>query len=119
MAQKDTSKLLLVTWNQCQPRRLCYVAATANLNVVWIYKLQGRALTIQPPATGSERKQQPIDGWCIRVWEESSGDLEWILFTSVPVTDDNSALIQIDWYTCRWLIEEYHKCLKTGCAIEK
>jgi hypothetical protein len=76
-----------------------------NLNVVWIYKLQGRALTIQPPATGSERKQQPINGWCIRVW------------SVVPVTDENSAFIQIDWYTCRWLIEEYHKCLKTGCAF--
>jgi len=22
------------------------------------------------------------------------------------------------WYSCRWLIEEYHKCLKTGCRIE-
>lgn len=27
--------------------------------------------------------------------------------------------MQLDWYTCRWLIEQYHKCLKTGCAIEK
>ena len=27
--------------------------------------------------------------------------------------------MQLDWYTCRWLIEEYHKCLKTGCALEK
>jgi hypothetical protein len=43
----------------------------------------------------------------------------WILFTSIPVTDKNSAFIQIDWYSCRWLIEEYHKCLKSGCAIEK
>lgn len=84
-----------MTWNQCQPRRLYYVVATVNLNVVWIYKLQGRALTIQPPATGSERKQQPINGWCIRVWE-TGGNLEWILFTTVPVTDENSAFIQID-----------------------
>ncbi|MGI2908426.1 IS4 family transposase [Tolypothrix sp. VBCCA 56010] len=26
---------------------------------------------------------------------------------------------QLDWYATRWLIEEYHKCLKTGCAVEK
>jgi hypothetical protein len=83
-----------------------------DLQVAW------SALTIQPPTTGNERKQQPIDGWCIRVWEES-GDMEWILFTSIPVTDENSAFIQIDWYSCRWLIEEYHKCLKSGCAVEK
>ena len=24
----------------------------------------------------------------------------------------------MDWYTCRWVIEEYHKAQKTGCAIE-
>ena len=22
------------------------------------------------------------------------------------------------WYECRWVIEEYHKAQKTGCAIE-
>jgi hypothetical protein len=26
---------------------------------------------------------------------------------------------RIEWYTCRWLVEDYHQCLKTGCAIEK
>lgn len=83
-----------------------------DLQVAW------SPLIIQPPATGNERKQQPIKGWCIRAWSVE-GDLEWILFTTVPVTDANSALIQLDWYACRWLIEEYHKCLKTGCAIEK
>jgi len=25
----------------------------------------------------------------------------------------------LDWYTCRWVIAEYHKCLKTGCSIEQ
>ncbi len=25
---------------------------------------------------------------------------------------------RIDWYQCRWIIEEYHKALKTGCQIE-
>jgi hypothetical protein len=29
------------------------------------------------------------------------------------------ALQRIEWYTCRWLVEEYHSCLKTGCAIEQ
>ena len=24
-----------------------------------------------------------------------------------------------DWHCRRWVIEEYHKCLKTGCGIEK
>lgn len=45
--------------------------------------------------------------------------MEWILFSTVPVTDAQSAAIVLDWYACRWLIEEYHKCLKTGCSIEQ
>ncbi|BAY78559.1 putative transposase [Nostoc linckia NIES-25] len=104
--QPMSTKTIVLRGRNGEPKRC------VDLQVAW------SALTIQPPATGNERKQQPIDGWCICVWEES-GDLEWILFTSVPLTDENSALIQIDWYSCRWLIEEYHKCLKTGCAIEK
>ncbi|MBW4498754.1 MAG: hypothetical protein KME57_04010 [Scytonema hyalinum WJT4-NPBG1] len=27
--------------------------------------------------------------------------------------------MQLDWYATRWLIEEYHKCFKTGCAVEQ
>ena len=45
--------------------------------------------------------------------------LEWLLLTSVPVQTLADALERIDWYTCRWIVEEYHSCLKTGCAIEK
>lgn len=61
--------------------------------------------------------------WCIRVWEQTSSPdvdaLEWILFTTVPITTETSALTQVDWYSVRWVIEEYHKCLKTGCAVEQ
>ncbi len=75
-------------------------------------------IIIQPPQTGPERKQQPISGWCLRCWEDG-GELEWILFTTLRVSDAADALTQLDWYACRWVIEEYHKCLKSGCAIEK
>jgi len=43
--------------------------------------------------------------------------LEWILLTTIEPAL-YSAVVQVDWYACRWLIEEYHKCLKTGCGIE-
>jgi hypothetical protein len=45
--------------------------------------------------------------------------LEWILFTTVVVNDATDALRQVEWYATRWTIEEYHKCLKTGCAVEQ
>lgn len=100
------TKMMELRGRNGEPKRNC------NLQVAW------SALTIQPPATGSERKQQPIKGYCIRCWEPE-GDLEWIVFTTVPVLNCEDALMQLDWYATRWLIEEYHKCLKSGCAVEK
>lgn len=57
----------------------------------------------------------------MRVWEaaDSPDALEWVLLTTVPISDTNCALLQVDWYAVRWVIEEYHKCLKTGCAVEQ
>jgi Transposase DNA-binding/Transposase DDE domain len=84
-------------------------------------QLAWQQVQIHPPRQGPERQQQPIKGWCIRCWEAnaSPNQLEWILFTTVPVTDVESVRLVVDWYTCRWVIEEYHKCLKTGCGLEK
>jgi len=55
----------------------------------------------------------------IRCWEDKPEGLEWVLFTDLLVEDEQSALTKIDWYSKRWLIEEYHKCLKSGCNLEK
>jgi hypothetical protein len=45
--------------------------------------------------------------------------IEWVLLTSEPVTTFEEALAVADHYRARWLIEEYFKALKTGCAFEK
>jgi len=71
-----------------------------------------------PPQIDKYKKLSSIKGWVIRVWNNEE-NLEWILFSSLPVKDNESALEKIDWYSKRWLIEEYHKCVKTGCNIEK
>ena len=44
--------------------------------------------------------------------------IEWVILTDEPVTDLAAALTVAFWYSCRWLIEEYHKCLKSGCRVE-
>ena len=74
-----------------------------------------------PPCNGQERRQAPVSGWCGRCWETGKwkNALEWILFTTVAVTDVASALERIEWYRLRWVVEEYHKALKTGCALEQ
>src|SRR5690606_25358579 len=35
-----------------------------------------------------------------------------------PLEDHQAVSKAISWYEHRWLIEEYHKCLKTGCRVE-
>ena len=45
--------------------------------------------------------------------------LEWMLLTTLPVTDADSARRILDLYAMRWRIKDWHKILKTGCDIEK
>jgi hypothetical protein len=60
--------------------------------------------------------------WAVRVWEPNTPaneePLEWILLTNCPVTGWEEARQCIAWYECRWIVEEYHKGMKTGCGIE-
>lgn len=45
--------------------------------------------------------------------------LRWVLLTSEEVRGFDDAWRIIAWYEKRPLIEEYHKCLKTGCRVEE
>ena len=70
-----------------------------------------------PPEAHKEK--DPIKGSYVRVWCEEDPKIEWILFTRSPITSFEEASEIVTIYKHRWLIEEYHKCLKTGCQIEK
>jgi hypothetical protein len=87
-------------------------------------------VTLLAPKNWSDkphRKNRPRPGpircWAVRVWEVEPPDgqdpVEWVIFTDEPADDLESAAKVANWYACRWLIEEYHKCLKTGCRIEE
>lgn len=76
-----------------------------------------------PPQSPPEiRAHRPLNLWVVRAWEPHPPPeveaVEWILLTSLPTTTLEEARTRIDWYTCRWLCEDYHQCLKTGCRIE-
>jgi len=80
-------------------------------------------LTLLPPRHEPRAGKEPLPVWVIRVWEEQAPDgeepLEWILLTSVPTTTLEQAWERVDWYGYRWLVEDYHQCLKSGCRIEE
>ena len=42
-----------------------------------------------------------------------------MLLSSEPANDLADALRIATYYSYRWLIEEYHKCLKSGCRVEE
>lgn len=44
--------------------------------------------------------------------------VRWTLFTTEPIDDAATILRIVDWYRARWVIEEYFKALKQGCAYE-
>jgi hypothetical protein len=66
--------------------------------------------------------QPPIEMNVIEVVEvnppKGEKPIRWVLFTSLPVETFDDAWTIIGYYELRWLIEEYHKALKTGCAAQ-
>lgn len=45
---------------------------------------------------------------------------EWAIYSSLPIKDQKQAIEILDIYTHRWrTCEDFHKCLKTGCSMEK
>jgi hypothetical protein len=45
--------------------------------------------------------------------------IEWMLLTTLEVKNFAQACEKLDWYTTRWMIEVYHRTLKSGCRIEE
>lgn len=69
-----------------------------------------------------KRKQEPIAMNVVEVVETNPlkgvKPIRWVLFTSLSVSSWAKVWELIGFYEQRWLIEEYHKALKTGCATE-
>jgi hypothetical protein len=76
------------------PPRVCAAAVKGEgpvpLSVVWVKEVGGKA-------------KKPV---------------EWVLYTSLAVRTFEEAQEVIGYYEKRWIIEEWHKALKTGCALE-
>jgi hypothetical protein len=93
-------------------------ARTAQMRLAWTQ------VTIPPPqqAPPELSDQSSITAWVIRVWEVNAPPeaepIEWILITSIPTKTVADAKERVRCYTFRWMSEDYHQCLKTGCDIE-
>jgi len=88
------------------------------------------AITLLPPKNWSDKphrkskpRPEPMTCWALRIHQinapRGQEPIEWIILTDEPLDRLEAALKVSFWYSCRWLIEEYHKCLKTGCRMEQ
>jgi hypothetical protein len=97
-------------------KQISRIKRTANMAVSF------SAVQLRPSKIAGAKFMSNIKLWCIRVWEvdppEGQERLEWFLQTNVPVESFEKAYEVTGWYEKRWIIEEYHKGLKTGSRIE-
>lgn len=88
----------------------------AHLRIRW-----GELRLGKPQHAQAEQKELRLS--VVQVFEplppEGEEPIQWTLATSEPVMSPSDALAVVDHYRARWLIEEYFKALKTGCAIEE
>ena len=89
-------------------------ARTATLSIVY------RKVKILPPP---ERKgQNPIEIWAVSAIEvnppEGVQGITWHLLTTIAVNNFEDAVKCVKYYKQRWVIEEFHRVLKSGCKVE-
>jgi hypothetical protein len=97
-------------------KRVQRITRTANMAVAYA------PVQIRQSKCKGANDFQPLRVWAIQVWEVDPPDgqerLEWILLTNEPVNNFTTAYRVVGWYECRWIIEEFHKGMKTGCRVE-
>ena len=126
----DGDRVKLSAWLGQQPVLGTYelsVRATSN-DPPRTARLEIRAapFTLTAPAQKSAyiRKVggEEIEEWLVEACEinppKNVTPVRWVLHTSESVTTFEEAWKILEYYEARWLVEEFHKCLKMGCRLE-
>jgi transposase Tn5 family protein len=79
-------------------------------------------LTLCPPRHRKREGLPAVALWAVLVREvepPATGEpIEWLLLTTVAVESVDDAVERVQWYSCRWGIEVWHRILKSGCRLE-
>ena len=111
-------------------------------------QLSWGGMRLLPPQHGPLADSEPVAVWVVRVWEpeppskdqaqrafvpnrkhgpkrrqaperEEVEALEWVLLSALPVESVEQAWQVVHHYQSRWPIEDFHRGIKTGCALEQ
>jgi hypothetical protein len=79
-------------------------------------------VVLRRPTTQPKTLPTTLTLHVVRVWEldapQGEAPVEWSLVTTEPVATQQQLLQLVDWYRARWVIEEFFKAIKTGCAYD-
>lgn len=95
-----------------------YPARVANISIYYA------PVTIQNPVYlfDSRGIDAELSLWVIYAIEESppegSKAIAWTLLSNVDIATGADAVERVKWYQKRWMIEVYHKTIKSGCRVE-
>ena len=82
----------------------------------------GKVTVCKPGKARDKKLPKSLDLHVVEVVEENPPEGEepvhWRLLTTLPVTSAFEATLIVDIYRKRWLIEEFFRCLKSGCIAE-
>jgi Transposase Tn5 dimerisation domain. len=90
-----------------------------------VARLDVRSARVTLRAPQNRRDELPDSIPVSLVWavEQDAPDgvtgLDWTLLTTNEVVDYECAVDMIRCYTARWVIEEFHRVLKSGCRVEQ
>ena len=88
--------------------RLCFTQAPA---------------TFQRPRIADAALPATIDVNVLHVFERNTPTgqepVDWLLYTTEPTQTQEQVEAVVDYYRCRWQIEELNKALKTGCVVQE
>jgi hypothetical protein len=132
--------LLRASWNRCVNTPQRYVRATVAAQPVAAHlllhvprrglqpareatlTLRYCPLTLCPPQHRKAEGLPAVVLWAVQVCEvepPAEGEpIAWLLFTTVAVETVDDAIERVQWYSCRWGIEVWHRILKSGCRLE-
>jgi hypothetical protein len=78
-------------------------------------------IQLRPPKYYPDK--DPIDIRVIHAVESSppagTEAVEWFLLTTVNIACPEDAVQCLRWYCLRWRMEDWHRVLKSGCAVER
>jgi len=77
---------------------------------------------LRPPRKRKGKKLPKITVTLVYAKEENPPEeceaLEWLLLTTIKISEASQALSCLNWYAARWSIEVWHHLGSSGCQIE-